>query len=140
MKKFLPWLIAIVILALLVARLIYRRVNGSRNETNWYISELHYDFSARVDSVIRPGRALISITDGEVDTRRERKLQRELKYNGMLRLLVPRGDKYDFIVPGKSMKNDSLYINSDKDQMLVFRNKELLVTRPLSACLRRKPF
>jgi hypothetical protein len=140
MKKFLPWLIAIVILVLLVVRLIYRRVNRVRNETNWYVSELHYNFSAKVDSVIRPGRVLIYITSGEADTRRERKLQHELKYNGMLRLLIPSGDRYHFLIPGKSLKNDSLYVDSSADQLLVFRNKELLITRPLSASLWRKPF
>jgi hypothetical protein len=140
MKKFFPWLIAMIILALLVVRLIYRRINGSRSETSWYVSELHYNFSARVDSIIRPGRALISVTHGEVDTRHERKLQHDLKYNGMLQLLIPRGDRYDLLVPGKSLKNDSLYVDSSVDQLLVFRNNELLITRPLSASLRRKPF
>jgi hypothetical protein len=140
MKKFFPWLIAIVILALLVVRLIYRHVNGIRNETNWYVSELHYKFSAKVDSVIRPGRALIYITNGEVDTQRERRLQRDLKYNGMLWLLIPSGDRYDFLIPGKCLKSDSLYINSSKDQLKVFRNKELIISRPLSVSLRRKPF
>jgi hypothetical protein len=140
MKKILPWLIAIIILIFLVARIFYRRVNRLGNEANWYISQLHYDFSAKVDSIVRPGRALISISNGNFETQREKKLQRELKYHGVLRILIPVGERFDIRVPGSCVKNDSLYINSTEDRLMLFRNKKLIVSRPLSTFLRRKPF
>ncbi len=140
MKKWTPWLLAIVLLALLVTRLFYRHIGGVEEERRWYISQLHYDFSARVDSVIGPGRVLINVTHGDVDLKREWKLKEELRFNGMLHLVISRGNDLDVLAPVECRPDDSLYINSDKNLLCLYRDQELLLTRPLSTSLRGRPF
>lgn len=140
MKKWRPWLIALVIILLLIVRLFYRHVGGVKDERAWYISQLHYDFSARVDSVIRPGRVLVHVTRGKADPDQEWALKDQLHFNGMLHLLISRDGQFDILTPVECLVNDSLYINSDHDRLLVFRNHELIINRPLSSSLRGKPF
>jgi hypothetical protein len=140
MKKRTPWIIASTVLTLLVVRVGYRHVEALKEEKAWYISQLHYECSATIDSVIRPGRALLSVTNGVMDADREWKLKEKLNAYGMLHLAIRRDSLYDLRVPNEAMANDSVYISSDHDQLLVYRNGELLITRPLSAFLRAKPF
>lgn len=134
------WTAIVIAFLLLVARLIYSRFDHLKDEKAWYISELHYDFSGRIDSLVRPGRALVTITYGDFDPNREWQLKDGLKYHGILHLFISREGWYDVRVPFQASLNDSLHINSDDDQMSLYRNGELIVSRPLSESLRQQPF
>ena len=140
MKKWTPWIIIVIVFLLLVARLIYSRVDHLKKEKAWYISELHYEFSGRIDSIVRPGRALVTITHGDFDSNREWQLKDSIQYHGLLHLFISREGWYDVRVPLQTSLNDSLYVNSDNDQLSLYRNGELIVSRPLSESLRQKPF
>ena len=129
-----------MVFLLLVARLIYSRVDHLKKEKAWYISELHYDFSGRIDLIVRPGRALVTITHGDFDSNREWQLKDRIKYHGLLHLFISREKGYDVRVPLQASLNDSLHVNSDDDQLSLYRNGELIVSRPLSESLRQKPF
>ena len=140
MKKWIPWLIGVVIIVLLVVRLFYSHINKLKKEKMWYVSELHYNFSARIDSVIRPGRALITTIHGTVDAQREWQLKPKLSAHGVLHLMIVNQKWIDMLVPPHALKNDSLQINSDENRLSVYRDGKLLITRPLSESLRQRPF
>lgn len=140
MKKWTIWIIVIIVFLLLVTRLIYWRFDNLKSERAWYISELHYDFSARVDSIVRPGRAIVTIIHGNFDPNREWQLKDGLKYHGILHLLISREVGYDLRVPLQTSLNDSLHIDSDVDQFSLYRHGKLVVSRPLSEFLRVRPF
>jgi hypothetical protein len=140
MKKWTPWLTGALIVFLLVLRLVFIHVNKLNDEKAWYISQLHYDCSARVDSIARPGRALLTVTGGSLDASREWKLKDELHAHGMLHLIIQRNQWYDLRVPDVTQKNDSICIQSDRDELSLYRNGALVLTRPLSESLRQRPF
>ena len=140
MKKWIPWLIGVVIIVLLVVRLFYSHIHKLKKEKEWYISELHYNFSARIDSVIRPGRALIIIKNGNFDPDREWQLKRKLSAHGVLHLMIVNQNWIDMLVPPRALQNDSIQINSDEDRLSLYRDGQLLTTRPLSQSLRQRPF
>lgn len=140
MKRWTLWTIIVFAFLLLVVRLIYSRFDHLEREKAWYISELHYDFSARVDSLVRPGRALITVTFGDFDPNREWQLKGNLKYHGILHLFISREERYDVRVPLEASLKDSLHVRSDMNQMSLYRNGELVVSRPLSEFLRQRPF
>lgn len=139
-KSTLLTIVVITFLLLLVARLIYLRVDHLKREKAWYISELHYDFSARVDSLVRPGRAFITVTSGDFDPDREWQLKGSLQYYAVLHLFISRDSWYDVRVPLEASRNDSLHVRSDLDQVSLYRNGELVTSRPLSEFLRQRPF
>lgn len=140
MKYWIKWIIAAVIVALLFVRMIYKLVTRSERERDWYASELHYDFSARIDSMLYSGVALIDVTRGEVDHHREYELRSQLKANGDLWVMVPQNGKYNFRVPYAAKKGDSVSVNSDQDILSLYRDDELIVSRPFKVSIRNSPF
>jgi hypothetical protein len=140
MKKRAVWVASIIVLVFLVVRLGYIRLNDLRNEKAWYLSELHYDCSAKIDSVIRPGRALLRITNGTLNEEREWKLKERLHIHGILHLAILNGPLYDLRVPNEALAGDSVYINSDDNALSVYRDGRLLISRPLSESFRQRPF
>jgi hypothetical protein len=140
MKKWIPWLIGALVVLILLLRLAYSHVGKLNDEKVWYISQLHYDCSARVDSTLFHSRALLTLTSGSLDADREWKLKEKLHAHGMLHLIIQRGTQYDLRVPGEAQVNDSICIHSDRDLLALYRNGALVLTRPLSESLRQRPF
>jgi hypothetical protein len=121
MRKGLIWTAVVMLVLLMMARLLYARLGHLDKERAWYISELDCNFSGRIDSLIPPGRALVSITYGDFDPDREWKLKKRLKYHGMLHLFISRKKGYDVRVPSEAALHDSLCINSKQDQLSLYR-------------------
>ena len=140
MKKRTVWVVTIIVLMFLVVRLGYMRLNDLRTEKAWYLSELHYDCSAQIDSIIRPGRALLRITHGTLNDEHEWKLKERLHMHGVLHLAISNGLWYDLRVPNEALAGDSIYINSDNNELSVYRSGLLLISRPLSDSFRQRPF
>jgi hypothetical protein len=140
MKTWLPWIIAAIVILLLAVRAIYIKAHRGEKERAWYMAQLHYDFSARIDSVEKPRRAFIHITNGKFDRQRERELQFELKHHGRLGVVVSEGGQLELLVPYKAEANDSVYVNSDQDILSLYHHGQLVVSRPLSHSLRASPF
>jgi hypothetical protein len=140
MKKWTPWLIGITILILLVIRLSYTYVNELEKEKAWYISELHYHCSLRVDSIVRRGRALVTLTSGVLDPQREWQLKDKLHAHGILHLIIVNRQRYDLRVPGHTLAKDSIYINSDRNLLSLYRDGKLLSNVSLTESLRQRPF
>ena len=140
MKKWTPWLLGLFILFLLVLRLLYSHVNNLGKEKEWYIAALQYECSARIDSIIRPGRALITIVSGKLDPDREWQLKGKLRAHGTLHLVIVNQEWFDLRVPMEALENDSLSINSDRDLLSIYRDGKLLSHHSLSESLRQRPF
>lgn len=140
MKYWIRWIIAAVVIILLFIRLIYTRITRMEEERAWFLSQLHYKFSARVDSVLWSGRALVEITQGDFDRYREWELQQKLKAHKKLEVMVSRYGKWDLRIPYAARKDDSVYVDSDKDILSLYRKDSLIVTRPFSVSLRDQPF
>lgn len=140
MKKWKLWLIGVFLVLTLVLRLVYSHVNTLAEEKAWYISQLHYDFSARVDSMVFHNRAFLTVTRGSLDANREWQLKDRLHAHGMLHLIIQRERWYDLRVPEETLADDSIYVNSENDLLSVYRKGELIVRQPLSTSLRQRPF
>jgi hypothetical protein len=140
MKKWIPWLIGVVALAALIIRISHAHINELKEEKAWYIANLNYTCSARVDSIIRPGRALLHVTTGTMDPQREWQLKSKIRAHGILHLVISRDSLFDLRVPRATLKGDSLTINSETDQLLIYRNKKLVLSSTLTQSLRQRPF
>jgi hypothetical protein len=147
MKKWI--LISLLVCAFLFLgiRMIVNNVNDSDSERQWYISQLGFEFSGEVDSVIMHGKyhglLLFRITKGKIDKSKERKLQHKLKGNGRLDLFVhqPEG-KFEMITPiaYKYQRGDSIYVNTNEDRISLYRKNKLISQYEVMASLRSAPF
>ncbi len=147
MKKWLIIIGSVVVLMLLVARLIYTAITGEKYEKRWYVSELHYDFSAEVDSVEtyhqNGGSVHFHLTRGSVETSHERKLNKNLKHNRYLGFVYySRGDGARIFTsrPLRYKAGDSLSVNSDKDNLTFYRNGKEIANAKISESLSHRPF
>lgn len=128
------------ILTLLIIRQGYLHFAKRQAEKAWYVSELHYKCSAEIHSIIRPGRALLRITAGDLNEDREWRLKPQLRVHRVLHLAIAKDSLYDLRVPSEALAGDSVYINSDDDELSIYRNGELVVKHRLSSSLRQSPF
>jgi len=140
MKRKTTGIIVIGILTLLLIRQGYLHMAGRKEEKAWYVSELHYKCSVQIDSVIRPGRALLRVTGGDLNVDREWQLKPRLRIHRILHLALAKDSLYDMRIPTEAMVGDSVYINSDDDHLSVFRNGQLVLTVPLTSSLRASFF
>ena len=143
MKKKLVWIVLIVILVLLITRSVTNHVDNVREERQWYIHELAFEFSAAVDSVVPPGKVLFHVTAGNLDRSKEKRIGENLRHNGMLDLFLywPH-DQTELMIKGAEQLHpgDSIYLNSVKNIVRIYRNKELLIESDLLNSLRGRPF
>ena len=131
----------VVITLFLIYRLFAQHINGVKDEKLWYINNLKYDFAGRVDTVHRPNHILFQVTAGKFEKDREDELAGRLKYWGHLVLLIPRGESFELLNGlAKYHRGDSLYINSDKNVVRIYRGKKLLSEPDLVRALRGRPF
>lgn len=151
MKKNLLLVAGILIVLMLAFRLAYVKMNGGMTERRWYTSQLHYDFSARVDSVIMLrgnvglGKIVCSLTRGNPNPALEDSLNRHLTHHKTLRLLLPAtSNKVEFIFMGaeRLAPGDSVIVNSKGDGIRFFRSGTLVYINELSTTLeaRGNPF
>ena len=127
--------------------MIVNSVNDSDSERQWYISQLGFEFSGEVDSVIMHGKyhglLLFHITNGKIDKSKERKLQHKLKDNRRLELFVHQGEgQFEMITPiaYKYLRGDSIYVNTSEDRISLYRKNKLISQYEVMASLRSAPF
>jgi hypothetical protein len=127
--------------------MIMNRVKDSDTEKRWYMSQLGFDISGEIDSVIMDGKyhgsLVFHVTKGRIDKSREEKLRNELEHNRRLRLFVhyPNG-QLEMITPiaYKYRSGDSIHINSNEDRIFLYRKNKLISQYELMASLRSAPF
>lgn len=133
MRNWKLW-VGAVVLILLVARLVYKfstRINKISEERAWYVHQLHYDFSIAVDTVIMRNNAKVgagkvfgTVTRGTLRTATEDSLGAVLKYHKSLRFNQGKKDNRLVLttpMAGDCVKGDSIVINSEADQVVVFQ-------------------
>jgi hypothetical protein len=149
MKKWYWLATAIVILAFLAARFVYHHVEGVDEERLWYITQLHYDFSARIDSVTvtKGGSGLLYFHPyrGVLNDSQEQNVKTKLKYNGQLDFILfsPKGRTALFVRYGAGifLAGDSLVINTDAESGVeVFRNQKMIATEKTIDSINGRPF
>ena len=115
------------------------RDNEERRQLEWYSRQLRYEFGAKADTVIslkqRWGYGEIYFTDqeGRVDLAIEDSLNTTMDskirfitkdHDGRLKFIIQNSEKY--------LAGDSLYVNAKENQILVFRDRELISTHQIS--------
>ncbi len=138
---------AVLVLTFLIARFFYSHINGVMDERIWYIKQLHYDFSGRIDSidVNRNGSGIlyfhssnVTITDS-----RENSLKRYLKFNGLLDFILfqPKGKTAISMRYVKYFSSgDSITVNTDTDIIRIYRKRKLLSQTKIIDSLNGRPF
>lgn len=143
MKRALIWGSSVFLLLLLTANIFWKHVKGVKSEKQWYLSQLDFDFSAKLDSAEKGGQALLTVTHGHIDRKREAMLKAKLQYSGWVDLFLYRADgKLDLMIPGKLhlVQGDSVYVNTDSGLVRFFRNGKQIAAHPLYNSLRGRPF
>ena len=131
----------VAVILLLVYRLFTKHVDGVKAEKAWFLSELNYEFSAEIDTLVDPSHILFHVTQGQLDTKREQKLGENLRYWGELILFRYPGDKVEMLIGGaRYQRGDSLYLNTDQNIVRIYRGKGLIKEFPLTGLLRGRPF
>jgi len=139
----------LVVLFYLVVRSLYNHFDGVREERLWYVSQLHYNFSARLDSVAvnKGGSGLLYFHSYKkaLDDSNERKLEKQLKYNGRLDyvLFLPNRRTALSVIHGADtiLQGDSLTVNTDADSgVVVFRNRKIVVKNKTIDSNNGRPF
>lgn len=131
------------VLIFLTIRLFYDHVDGVKSERQWYIEQLDFEFSGVIDTVNRPGHILFHVTNGNIDREKEDIVNEKLKRNGFLDLfLYKSNDQIELMIDGahKYMNGDSIYLNSSKNLVKIYRNKKLLSEYELLRSIRGRPF
>jgi hypothetical protein len=139
--------IAIIVFLFLVARFFYLHIDGVKKEKAWYVKQLNYDFSGRIDSiqVYRHGNGTLffHVIDGNPDNSVEKGLKRHLKYNGRLDFvfLLPNGGASIFIHHAKDyLPGDSLDINTDDNRVRIYRDGVMISEDKITDSMRGRPF
>jgi len=143
MKKWITWGVVISVLTFLTTRISTHHVSGVKSERLWYIEQLHFEFSGKLDNLDFPDRVLFRVTSGQLDIEREKAIKEQLKYNGMLDLLLYRDDgRLDLMIidPHEYINGDSLYLNSGLKIVRFYRNGEFIGEHNLIKSLRGRPF
>jgi hypothetical protein len=136
---------SIIVLILLAINAIRENGRKGKEERQWFLESLDYDFSGEIDSIriVRDklGFVRFHLTRGgsEVNPHVENKLNRQLKENHAIYVLMFRpGDKIDIITrnPLLLKKGDSLALNSDLDQMTFYRDGKEIAKDKISSLTR----
>jgi len=143
MKRTTITVTAVAIVVLLTVRMFFVLVNRSNNKKREFVSKLHYDVSARIDSLglfdkAPVGFIYLTITRGAIEAD-EKKINRSFKSNSGFRFLVRREDGR-FEIFSRDIKKyqigDSIVINSDEDKLFRFRAGEKLADTDISDMVR----
>lgn len=144
MKRTLIIVGSVVVVILLIVRMFFVIASREDGQHKRFVEALNYDFSARIDSVglfndhARVGFIYFHVTNGTVNVD-EKKARRKIKRGDKLRFLVPKDDNQFEIFARDAkdyQKNDSLYINTSADEIVVFREGKEVARKIISENLR----
>lgn len=143
MKKPLIWTAIVFVLILMIWNIADNHVRGVKSEKEWFLTQLKFDFSAKLDSAEKPGQALLNVTHGQIDVAQESRVKEKLRFNGWVDLFIYRPDeKLDLMItgPAELKKGDSVYVNTDLKTAQFFRDGVMIYEQPLYKSLRGRPF
>jgi hypothetical protein len=138
MKRWLIILTTSVIFLFLVARLVIKGYSDGEDERRWYIQQLGFEFSGRVDTVIMKtkyqGLIVFHVTDGNVDKAREDRLNEQLVHNHRIRFLTFRQkDQIQFSskIAYQYLPGDSVCVNTQQNQVVMYRKGKRISGYPV---------
>jgi len=139
------WIVVICVLMLLAVRAIFKTENEIESEIQFYVHNLNYNFTAKVDSVILlkkgGGYLICKITSGRCNESTEDSLNHHLINFKRIRFLHFKPSGQFLIVTGQPDKlrpRDSIVINSEEDKFHIFRNGLNILKTKISLCTRHK--
>ncbi len=128
---------------LLVVRLFFRQHDGFDSEREWFVKNVRYEFSARVDSVKmlneNTGRLYCRVTSGMPQSHREDSLKQYFKEHDMLYLIFHQSrDSIVFLIPENAQqieKGDSVHVSSSGNDIRFFRQGKQINNTTLTQTL-----
>ena len=144
MKQWIGVGVAAILLLAVAGRNVYEVFAGIDREIQSYVSNLNYDFKARVDSVVSlkkgGGYLICKITSGRCSRSREDSLNEHLTNFKRIRFLHFRSDdQFLIMVGGKKFRaGDSIVVNSQEDKFQVYRSGENILNAKISQSTRHK--
>lgn len=126
---------------LATGRMLLKTRNEIEDEMQSYVHNLHYDFSAKVDSIIvvssskGVGLLVCDVTGGNCKKSVEDSLNRHLTNYKRIRFLNFKPDgQFQIFLGGISRfkPGDSIKVNSNEDRFAVFRNGESILKSEVS--------
>ncbi|MGC4022222.1 MAG: hypothetical protein QM734_09890 [Cyclobacteriaceae bacterium] len=145
MKQWIVVGIGAVLFLAAAGNYVYDVFNDIDNENQAYVSNLNYDFTARIYSVVSlkkgGGYLICQIIRGRCNRSTEDSLNRHLKNFKRIRFLFFNSDDQFVIVNGsadKYQQYDSIYVNSKEDRLDFFTNGEKALTNKITHSTRHK--
>ncbi len=143
MRKNLLLLTAILIFASLLMRTVFVKLDSLDGERKWFVENLNYQFSFVVDTVSvygYDGKGFLvgHIVSGNLKSEIEHELVKQLKVYQSLAFLKERMDGTYLLsnrAPKRYQKDDSLYIDSDKGQIVQYREGKILAKEAITESL-----
>ena len=124
---------------LLIFRSFYRQGDSQKQEREWFVKALRYEFSADVLKVQmlneNTGRLLCRLTSGQPETHREDSLKRLFKEHDMLYLIFRQsGDSVTFLIPNANLvtEGDSVHVSSANNNIRFYRDGDVVANEMLS--------
>lgn len=142
MKKGIIITVSITVLLLLVINMFRQHANGVRSEREWYIKELGFQFSARVDTT-RESHIRLHQINGNFDFGKEQRVQEKLRYNGLLALfLYKNGHQIELMIDSASnyRNGDSVFVDCKNNLVRIYRHNQLLSENALLRSIKGRPF
>ena len=133
--------VAAVLLILGTVRLMLKTKDEFEDERQSYIRSLHYNFSAKVDSLVvvssknRRGFLVCELTEGKLTSLLEDSLNQHLKYHEWIRFLFfnSHGQAQIFLEDIFNYNvGDSVFVNSNTDIFNVYRNEKRILKSSVS--------
>lgn len=141
MKRSIIISIAAILMLLATARIFLKTENKIESEMQSYVRNLHYDFSATIDSVIlvheKKGVGFVvgNVTNGNCNRSVEDSLNRHLTNYKRIRFLHFQTDGRFRIFLGRISRykpGDSIVVNSNEDKFTILRNGDALLETEVS--------
>lgn len=127
---------------LLIVRNFYRQNNNQKEEREWFVKALRYEFSAEVLRIQmlneKTGRLWCRLTSGEPQIHREDSLKPMFKDHDMLYLIFEQSaDTITFLVPNADLisEGDSLGVSSKNNSIKFYRDGKEVASDQLSNTL-----
>ena len=143
MKKWIIISLSAALLLFLIVRIVNRKVSTIDSKRQSYFDQLDFEFSGLVDSVVvedkNHGLLFFHITAGYADVVKEAKLNSQLDFDNKFMFLAElANNKFEIAIhnPMPCSRGDSLYINTDKNLINVFRNGKQITSESAILALR----
>lgn len=134
---------AVALLVFLLVRTFFLKSELLNDEKKWFVKNLNYQFSFLIDTISvygydGKGFLIGRISKGNFDAATEKELLKQLKEYKTLTFVRNRRGGTTLLTcraAKRYQKDDSLYIDSDKDQIVQYREGKILAKEAITESL-----